>query len=411
MSDNKKHSVISPSSAARWLACPPSALLAQKVGKDKGSVYADEGTLAHRFGELYLLDFVKGREWLKGKPKGAYYDPSKENSEGIAEVGRLKANPLYYDDMISEVRVYADHVIGLFNKAGKDAKMVVEAELPLFYKPDDNGTIDNLIYGGEDKTLYVTDLKFGRGVLVEAKNNKQLLIYAINAYDAITRTTQHGLPGIEKVVMTIVQPRRNSITSWTLDVADLEMERDMIEATARKALKGEGRFKAGPHCRFCPVKPRCRTLKDAAAAAAKKQFEDPALLTDAEIAQLLGSLDLITDWAASVKKYAFERALSGVRYEGYKLVAGKSNRKITDEKAIFTALVAAGYEGSLLKRSSFVTITELEKVVAKDDFATCCAPYITKPEAAPVLVEATDPRTEYGVAKAVQDFAEFLPKK
>lgn len=408
MSDGKKHSVVSPSSAARWLACPPSARLAEKVGSDKGSVYADEGTLAHHLAELFLKDVINGRTWLQFHP-GEYYDPAKWNPTGVKAVQEAKQNPLFYDDMLTEVKVYTDHVIGLLDAAGKGAQMQVEARFPLFYKPDDEGTIDNLIYGGEDRTLYVTDLKFGRGVLVDAKNNKQLLIYAINAYDQLKWHESNG--PIEKVVMTIVQPRRDSITSWTLDVADLEMERDIIEATARKALKGEGKFKTGSHCQFCPVKPRCRTLKDAAASAAQKQFEDPALLTDGEIAKLLGSLDILTDWAASVKKYAFERAVEGVRYEGYKLVAGTSRRQITDEKAIFAALVAAGYEGSLLKRSSFVTISELEKVVAKDDFAACCAPYIAKPEAPPVLVAASDPRTEYGVAKAVQDFAEFLPKQ
>lgn len=391
MSDNKKHSVVSPSSSARWLACPPSALLAEKAGKDKGSVYADEGTLAHRLAELWLLNALHFR------------NTGNKLASADADYNDARKNPLFYDDMLDEVRVYTDYVIELLETAGKGAKMYVEAEYPLFYKTDDKGTIDNIVFGGADKTMYVTDLKFGRGVLVDAKNNKQLLIYAINAYDQLNAHHE-----IERVVMTIVQPRRDSITSWTLDVADLEMERDIIEATARKALKGEGEFKAGSHCMFCPVQPRCRALKDAAAEVAEKQFEDPALLTDAEIAKLLGSVDMIAGWAASVKQYALERAVEGVRYEGYKLVAGRSNRKITDEKAILAALLAAGYDAPMFKRTSFVTIGDLEKIVAKDDFAACCAPHITKPDAPPVLVEVTDPRTEYGMAKAVQDFAEFI---
>jgi hypothetical protein len=411
MSDGKKHSIVSPSSSLRWLACPPSALLAEKVGGDEGSVYADEGTLAHRFAELYLLDFLRERDWLRDKPKGTYYDPAKENPEGIAEVEGLKTNPLFYDDMISKVRVYTDYVIKLFDNSGTGAKMEVEKQIPLFYKSDENGTIDSLIYGGEDQTLYVTDLKFGRGILVEAKNNKQLLIYAINALDDIARTEKKDAPVIKKIVMTIVQPRRDSITSWTLEVDDLEIERDIIEAGARKALKGEGRLKTGSHCKFCPVKPRCQALKEEAEAFSEKQVEDPALLTDAEITELLCSVDMIADWAASVKKHALKRAIEGVRYEGYKLVDGTSRRQITDEKAIFKALIMAGYEKSLLKRSSFVTITELEKIVAKDDFMTCCNPYIIKSEASPLLVEDTDPRAKYGIAKAIQDFAEFNTSK
>lgn len=390
MSDNKVHSIVSPSSSARWIACPPSALLAEKAGKDKGSAFAEEGTLAHRLAELWLLNELHVR------------NTGSQLASAAADYAQARKHPLFYEGMTDEVRVYTDHVMGLLKDAGRTAKMYVEAEYPLFYKPEDKGTIDNLIFGGSDKTLYVTDLKFGRGEPVFARNNKQLLIYAINAYDQLCKDYE-----IEKVTMTIVQPRRDSLTSWTVDVSDLDMERDMIEGKARKALKGEGSFKAGPHCKFCPVKPRCRTLKEAAAKVAAKQFEDPALLTDAEIAKLLGSVDTIADWISSLKKYALDRAVEGVRFEGYKLVSGTSKRKITDEKAVLKALVAAGYEGSLFKRWSFVTLGELEKTVSKEDFTRCCVPYVIKPDAPPVLVEATDPRTEYGIAKAVEDFAEF----
>lgn len=389
MPDKKKHSIVSPSSSSRWLACPPSALLADKIGKDESSVHADEGTLAHRLAELWLLNELH------------VINTGSQLANAATDYVEARKHPLFYEDMPDEVRVYTDYVMGILKKAGKGSKMYVEAELPLFYKPDDKGTIDNMVFGGTDNTLYVTDLKFGRGVLVNAKGNSQLAIYAINALGQLKDDK------IEKVVMTIVQPRRQHIDEWVMSVDDLEMERDVIFSKARKALEGEGKFKAGDHCRFCPVKPRCRTLKDSAAAAAEKQFEDPALLTDAEIAKLLGSVDIIADWIASLKKHALDRAVEGVKYEGFKLVEGKTSRKITDEKAILKALVAAGYEKSLFKRTSFVTLTELEKVVDKEDFSACCAPYIIKPEAPPTLVEATDPRPEFGVAKAVKDFAEF----
>jgi hypothetical protein len=390
MQSIKNHSILAPSASARWIACPPSALLAAKAEVDTGSVYAEEGTLAHRLGELRLLNGLQIRN--TGYPLATF----------AADYAEACKSPLFYDGMTDEVQVYTGHVMDLLKGAGKKARMYVEVKFPLFYRPEDTGTVDSAVFGGADKTLYITDLKFGRGVPVEAKNNKQLLIYAISAYDALCKDY-----AIEKAVMTIVQPRRNSITAWGLDISGLEMERDLIESAARKALRGEGDFKTGSHCRFCPLKPRCRALKDAAADMADKQFEDPALLTDAEIAGLLGSVDVITDWISSLKEYALKRAVEGVRFEGYKLVAGTSRNKITDEKAVLKALIAAGYEGSLFKRNTFITIGELKKIVDKTDFETCCVPYITKPDAPPVLVEATDPRTEYGIAKAVEDFAEF----
>lgn len=403
MAEGKKHSVLLPSSASRWLACPPSALLAEQVGGDTGSAYAAEGTLAHRLAELYLRDFLIGRAWMAAHPKKDY-DPGKANPEGLAALADAVHDPLYYRGMLDEVKVYTDYVVKLYDKAGAGTTMGVEVEVPLFYKPDDCGTIDSLICGG-DRTLYVTDLKFGKGVKVDAKNNKQLLIYAISAFDWLT--AGNTIPEIERVVMTIVQPRLHHTSVWELAVAGLDIERDLIDVGARKALAGEGEFKTGDHCRFCPVKPRCRALKDQAAEMARRQFDDPSLLSNDEIAALLGALDTLSGWIASVKKYATGQALEGTQFAGYKLVAGPSRRKIADEAGLLKALTAAGYDDVLLRRWSLVTLSELEETVAKEDFSTICAPFITRTEAAPALVAATDPRPEYGIAKAVEDFAEY----
>ncbi len=403
MAEDKKHSVLAPSSASRWLVCPPSALLAEQVGGDTGSTYAAEGTLAHRLAELYLRDFLIGRAWMAAHPKKDY-DPGKANPEGLAALADAVHDPLYYRGMLDEVKVYTDYVVKLYDKAGAGTTMGVEVEVPLFYKPDDCGTIDSLICGG-DRTLYVTDLKFGKGVKVDAKGNKQLLIYAISALDMLMAADT--APRIEHVVMTIVQPRLHHTSVWELAVADLDIERDLIDAGARKALAGEGRLKAGDHCRFCPVKPRCRALKELAAETARKQFDDPSLLSNDEIAALLGSLDTISDWIASVKKYALNQALDGTRYTGYKLVVGQSRRKITNEPALLKALMAAGYDEVLLRRWSLVTLSELEKIVTKEDFSKTCTQFIARTESAPALVAATDPRPECGIAKAAEDFAEF----
>lgn len=404
MAEDRKHSVLAPSAASRWLACPPSALLAEQVGGDTGSTYAAEGTLAHRLAELYLRDFLFGRAWMAAHP-GKDYDPSVENPDGFGAFVDAVHDPLYYRGMLNEVEVYTDHAIGLLDGAGSGAKMEVEAEVPLFYKPDDRGTIDCLAYGGADRTLYVTDLKFGKGVKVEAKDNKQLLIYAISALDMLSARPE--TVEADRVVLTIVQPRLHHTSTWQLGVADLEIEREMIASGARKALASEGEFKTGDHCRFCPVKPRCRALKELAAETARKQFDDPALLSTDEIAALLGSLDTISDWIASVKKYATGQALEGTRFAGYKLVAGPSRRKIADESGLLKALTAAGYDDVLLRRWSLVTLSELEKIVTKEDFSKTCTQFITRTEAAPALVAATDPRPEYGIAKAVEDFAEY----
>lgn len=407
MSDARKHSIVSPSSAARWLACAPSALLAEKYGNNETSVYAEEGTLAHHFAELQLTDFVKGREWMAANP-GKPYEPAKENPEAVAALAKAKTNPLYYAGMLDEVRIYTDHVVGLYGKARPGAKMIVEWRVPLFYKPDDNGTIDNVIFGGADRTLYVTDLKFGRGHLVTAKGNKQLLIYAVSALDRIK--AEYPDVEIENVVLTIVQPRRDYVGEWRMTVDEMELERELIESKSRKALAGGGDFKAGEHCKFCPVKPRCRHLKDTAAAMAQKEFTDPALLTNSEIAALLGQIDTIADWVAGVKTYALKQAVDGIRFEGWKVVSGVSKRSISDPKGLINALKKEGFEPALFTRTSPIPLGDLEKAIGKDEFTSICGPYITRPDAPPVLVPASDPRQEFGIAKAAEDFAEYMPE-
>lgn len=52
-----KHALLSASSAARWLNCPPSARLCENL-PDTESSYAAEGTLAHSMCEIKLRSFV-----------------------------------------------------------------------------------------------------------------------------------------------------------------------------------------------------------------------------------------------------------------------------------------------------------------------------------------------------------------
>lgn len=406
MSDGKKHSILAPSAASRWMACTPSARLAEQYGESKGSVYANEGSLAHNLAELCLSDYIIGQAWMAANP-GKDYHPVEQNPTAVQALNEARRNPLFYEDMLAEIRVYVDHCINLYkgSKGDKDgARMLVEVEVPLFYKTDDTGTIDNAIMGGADNTLYITDLKFGKGIPVTAENNKQLLIYAISVYDYLL---PDDASRIERIVMTIVQPRRDSITEWIVTPEQLAIERDIILARANAALAGKGELKSGAHCRFCPVKPKCKALAEGVTLIHKMAHVDPRILTDGEISHLLGHVDVVSDWIVSVKDYAKEKAIQGVRFEGYKLVAGTSRRKITDDEAIFNALVNAGYEAPLLRKRVYLSLSELEKTVSKEDFAEYCTPWIEKPEAAPVLVPVSDLRKEYGVAKAVEDFAEY----
>ncbi len=103
-----------------------------------------------------------------------------------------------------------------------------------------------------------------------------------------------------------------------------------------------------------------------------------------------------------MQDYALSQALSGEQYEGFKLVAGRSIRKYTDETAVAEAAKAAGYR-DIYKRS-LLTITAMEKLMGKKHFSEILGNLVVKPEGKPTLVPVTDKRPELQVSTAADDF-------
>ena len=134
---------------------------------------------------------------------------------------------------------------------------------------------------------------------------------------------------------------------------------------------------------------------------AKYDFEMPATLEDDEIAAILVKADELAAWAADVKEFALQQALSGVKYAGFKVVAGRSNRKYTDEDAVADTVKKAGfdpYEPKLLG------ITAMEKLLGKKKFAEILKGLVEKPQGKPALVPESDKRPPMNTAQ--EDFKE-----
>lgn len=106
-------------------------------------------------------------------------------------------------------------------------------------------------------------------------------------------------------------------------------------------------------------------------------------------------------WAEDIKSYALEQALSGVRYPGFKLVEGRSNRKYTDEVAVAQVVSNAGYDPYEKK---LLGITAMTKQLGKKKFDGLLKGLVVKPQGKPVLAPATDPRPEFNTAQS--DFME-----
>ena len=370
-----KHAYLSASASHRWLACPPSAKLCAQE-EDRGSPYAQQGTDAHELCQ-YLLEKALGM-------------PCRDPVEDLT----------YYDaEMQEAAESYAAFVMEQVDEAKKlckDPLVCVEQTLD-FSKWVEHGfgTGDAVIVA--DDLLHIIDFKFGVGVLVEATDNSQLKCYALGAVD-----TFGDLYDIRRVRLSIFQPRRENVDTFELTKDELLKWADEVLAPiAKLAYEGGGEFHAGDHCQFCKVKANCRKRAEYAMELAQYDFADAPTLDETEIAAILPQIDTLVSWAEDIKAYALNQALSGVRYPGYKLVEGRSNRRYTDEAAVAQIVSDAGYDPYEKK---LLGITAMQKQLGRKKFDQLLSGLVVKPQGKPVLAPNTDTRPEFNTA--ANDFME-----
>ena len=375
----RAHALLSASKAEQWINCPPSARLQEGV-PDKRSEYADQGTAAHEYAEMLLrrrLTILK----------------SSERKKLDKQIEEFKATNQYYDaEMESAITDYVEIVEERYLAAksrSKDAIVLLEERLDFSHLvPEGFGTGDVILIA--DGVMEVIDLKYGKGVPVSAVGNPQMRLYALGALEGFG-----WMYGIDEVQMTIVQPRLDSISTDSISVESLEeWGETIVKPAAELAWKGEGEFKAGGHCRWCKVKATCRARADENMKALAYEFQDPALLTLEEIGQILHIAEQLQDWAKDVQEYAQAQALKGEKVPGWKLVEGRSVRKITDELALLEILDREGFPKDSITETKLLGISKLEKVVGKKQLAEIAGDLIVKPPGKPVLVPETDKRPE-----------------
>ena len=381
----RAHAKLSASGSKRWLTCTPSAQLETQF-PDSTSAFAEEGTWAHEYSELLLTDFL-----FKMDIKLFTRRLDTVMSETFATAENYEA-----------VESYVSFVQGRIKQArANDAASVVMLEQRVDFSewvPGGFGTGDVVIVS--NGTLEVIDLKFGKGVQVDAENNSQLRLYALGAWNEYEM-----LFDIENVRMTIVQPRLNHISTDEMKLTDLvEWADDYVAPRAQMAANGEGSFVPGAHCRFCKARFTCRAR---AKEAIEADFKEPDLLSDDEIAELLKKVDEIEKWAKDIQEYARSKAEQGTKFTGWKLVEGRSVRKFSDAEAVAHRLFAEGYGESDLYERELKGITALEKSLGKKRFNELVADLIVKPAGKPSLVPEDDKRPEYNSLAAAQaDFSE-----
>ena len=262
------------------------------------------------------------------------------------------------------------------------------------YVPEGFGTADCIMLWGD--TLHVIDFKYGKGVKVEADDNPQMKLYALGAIN-----TYGMLYPIKYIRMSIVQPRIDHISSYVMPIELLlEWGEKIVKPQAQKAFAGIGEFVQGEHCRFCRAKGACEFRARENMKMIEEIQNNTGVITNDELGDMLTNTDGIEQWIKDIKAYALELVLKGEKVKGWKVVEGKSNRKISDVDKAFEKLEANGYEEAILYEKTPLTLTKLEKVVGKTKLSKLIGEFIEKPKGAPTLAKESDKREPYKVSAA-----------
>ena len=373
------HAILSASSSHRWLNCTPSARL--ELGfESTGSEAAREGTAAHALCEYKLKKALRKR-------------------------ARRPVSDYDCDEMEECTDAYVDFVMEqyeIIRQTCADPVILIEQHLDFScYVPDGFGTGDCVIIG--DGKLYIIDFKYGQGVLVEAEHNPQMMLYALGAlgiYDS--------LYDVREVFMSIFQPRRENVSTWTITADDLHAwAENELKPKAEMAFNGEGEYFPGEWCTFCRAAVRCRARAEEKMKLAQSEFKLPPLLSDTEIESILSQLPGLTKWADEILAYATDAAVRhGKEWQGFKVVEGRTVRKFKDEKAVAETAKANGFTD--IYRQSLITLTEMQKLMGKAKFDEILGGLIIKAPGRPTLVPSSDRRSAMNVTNASNEFDEIM---
>lgn len=371
------HAILSPSSAHRWLVCAPSARFEEQIPEEE-SVYAAEGSLAHELAALVL------------SARAGIFKGSQKAYNQILD--KITSNELYGAEMLELCEDYAAFVLD------KGGEILIEHRYDLTkYIPLSFGTGDatNLT----PKTIYVTDFKYGAGVRVMATANKQMMCYALGAYE--TALSKDLAP--ETISMSIYQPRAGGYSTWDISVEDLlTWAEEEVKPKAALAIAGMGDFIPGEHCQFCKARTICKAYYDRFADI--KRLKDKRVMTDEDIATVLTYGGDLAGWVKKVEEQAILRLQANTPLKGFKLVAGSGRRSFKSEDNVVDILLGEGFESDQIFDSKLFSLTAFEKQLGKKRFNELFEKEIVKLEGKPQIAPTDDKRP--AISNTADDYDE-----
>lgn len=358
------HAKLGASKAHRWMTCPASVKLESNL-PDSASFFAQEGTAAHALAEECLLKQKPPEEFIGAEFEGFTVD----------------------EDMANHVATYVDFCN---SQEGDEAHV----ELRVDYSQWAEGGFGTADYVSiADGVLHVIDLKYGKGIKVNANRNEQLMLYGLGAAHAFSDK-------VDTVNMTIVQPRLDHIDTYSMRTKDLfKWADDVVKPAAELAMSTDANFNPTKKaCHFCKAKPTCRHLAKHNYNLTLGSFENldeplvvntAHLLSVEEISNLLPKMDALIGWAQSIQKHALKLLLDGSTLPNFKLVAGRSQRKWLDVKIAEEQLITLLGDEAYV--SKLISPAQAEKAMGKVQLSEI-ANLIHKQEGKPTIAPDTDPR-------------------
>lgn len=398
------HSHLSPSAAGRWTACPGSVALSANIPPEPSSVHAAEGTVAHDLAYQLLTGKTSHAKLLERVGETVMEsDHEIEITEEMVDGAKV-----YHDAVFSIVKeMRARNKPSVVTMKAEEKVRATSVDIDLF------GTADCIVFqkGAE---LVVVDYKYGKGVPVEVKGNKQMTIYAIGAMDSVAMSR-----AFDRIRLVIVQPRAPHADG---PVRTAEVTKEEIEAAveelqeAVKATRAPSpKVVAGSHCRWCPAKSVCPALLTKAQEVARADFAveptvaalpDVASLTMDQALNALQWEDTLIGFFKAIRARLEHELNAGKHIPGWKLVEGKSNRVWMDEGQVEKELGAL-FGDEIYAPRKVKSPAQAEKLVGKGkiDHLTM------KPAGKIVMVEESDPRPAVLPSSAPEtDFTALLPE-
>lgn len=396
--NNDVHALLSPSGAKKWLACSASLACEKDIPNTSGKS-AVTGTACHTIAEVHLNQYIKGTALSLEREVGAYVlDEGKGQIKAL--ISPTKGAVLITADMIEQVRKYTDYCKAIIDVATY-AKLEMRVNLtevlhPGYVGVETFGTADLVavqeLANTDEHMLIIGDLKTGRH-RVEAKENKQLMLYALGIYRRLKRRYN-----ITVVRLVIFQPYAGGASEWDISVEGLELFAKFAQKRALLALDayflGKKNLKASDFkpsvdgCQWCRFSEQCAARTKTVNSVLAEELEDDFALelTPEQLVVEYEKLPLLRQHIDKVEKAMAAALHSGKKVPGYKLVEGRpGNRAWKDAEKV------AELYGDKLIKEVLMTPTEAVKVIPEEELKD----FITRKPGAPCVATADDKRPEW----------------